>query len=72
MSLNLVWCKIDFRPNIHENAFEIVESLANAGVMKLFSARAARHVVLRAPTQEQMVDWIVLCRDCARQHADSA
>lgn len=39
--------------------FEITESLANTGFVKVFKSHETKRVVLKAKGQERMVDWVV-------------
>lgn len=59
-SLALSFCKARHRAEDGEQAFEVVQSIPNSGFVKAFKSHEVRRVVLRAGSQEQMVDWVVV------------
>eukprot|EP00743_Colponemidia_sp_Colp-15_P002891 GILK01003130.1.p1 GENE.GILK01003130.1~~GILK01003130.1.p1 ORF type:complete len:551 (+),score=105.36 GILK01003130.1:45-1655(+) len=55
-SVNLSDCTFQFEPLVGETAISIVEE-KKGGPFNMFNKK--RRFILRAPTQEQMVDWLV-------------
>lgn len=57
-SLALPNCRISFKDDGKNSAFEIVETVLNTGASKVFGKMSLRKLYLRTLTREDTVDWI--------------
>ena len=58
-SLYVPLSKAQFLPLEGDNVFEVEEKVENKGIIKVFKTHEVKKVVLKAATQEDMVDWCI-------------
>ena len=58
-SLYVPLSRAQFLPLEGDNVFEVEEKIENVGFVKVFKSHEVKKVVLRANTQEDMVDWCI-------------